>query len=288
MIEDSAASGETPGGLRADEPARTAAGADEVRQLWRGAVGTDLPSRVRDVWDRVGRACAAAGRPRSSVRLLPVSKTHSAASILAVDRVLDTLATREEVPAGPAGRRLFGENHVQEIVAKSAQLAGHDVGLALIGHLQSNKVNAVAGLVEEFQALDSLKLAAKLDRRLSALGVSLRVLVEVNTSGEQAKHGVPMAEATALCRRLGDFDCLEVAGLMTVAVNSPDRHAVAACFDRLAGLQTQLRDDAVLDSSWPELSMGMSGDFELAIAHGATTVRVGTALFGPRDYGQGD
>lgn len=107
----------------------------------------------------------------------------------------------------------------------------------------------------------------------------------MNTSGEAAKHGIDVDDAQDFCRALADFDALTVAGLMTVAVNSPDRERVAACFDRLVALQSRLRDDGVLGSDWAELSMGMSGDYPLAIEHGATTVRVGTALFGPRDYG---
>ncbi|MFT8396365.1 YggS family pyridoxal phosphate-dependent enzyme [Propionibacterium sp.] len=241
--------------------------------------------RVATVWEQIGQACTAAGRPRESVRLLPVSKRHSVEAMRRVNVVLDALAARNGLTISSQSARLYGENHVQEIVAKSGEIgADEGISMALIGHLQSNKVNAVAGLVEEFQALDSLKLAAKLDRKLSSLGRSLRVLVEVNTSGEANKHGVPFDQALDLCGRLGDFDCLDVQGLMTVAINSPDQAVVGACFDRLAELQKQLRDDAVLSSSWPELSMGMSGDFPLAIAHGATTVRIGTALFGPRDY----
>lgn len=245
----------------------------------------DVDTRVAGVWEQIGQACTGAGRARESVRLLPVSKTHPSQAMREVNAALDALALRDGLPTSAEHTRLFGENHVQEVVTKSEELADvAGLGLALIGHLQSNKVNAVAGLVEEFQALDTLKLAARLDRRLSALGRSLRVLVEVNTSGESAKHGVPVDEALGLCRQLGDFDCLEVAGLMTVALNSPEPAAVGACFDRLRGLQARLRDDGVLGSSWSELSMGMSGDFALAIAHGATTVRIGTALFGPRDY----
>lgn len=245
----------------------------------------DVSARVAGVWEQIAQACSAADRARESVRLLPVSKTHPTQAMREVNQALDALAVRDGLPASTDQRRLFGENHVQEVVAKSEQLADTPgIGLALIGHLQSNKVSAVAGLIEEFQALDTLKLAAKLDRRLSALGRSLRVLVEVNTSGEPAKHGVPVDGALALCRQLGAFDCLDVAGLMTVAVNSPDRVRVAACFDRLRDVQARLRGDGILGSSWSELSMGMSGDFALAIAHGATTVRIGTALFGPRDY----
>lgn len=234
--------------------------------------------RVHGVLDGIARACHDVGRDPAQVRLLPVSKTHPIEALRAVNEALDE-------QTGHRAARLFGENHVQEIVAKTAQKqADDDFGFALIGHLQSNKVNAVAELIDEFQALDSLKLARRLDRRLDSAGRSLRVLVEVNTSGEPAKHGVDPEQAYDFCASLAPFRSLEVAGLMTVAVNSSDQARVAACFDRLVVLAGRLRDDAVLDSQWSELSMGMSGDYPLAIAHGSTTVRVGTALFGPRDY----
>lgn len=241
------------------------------------SIGVD--ERVRGVLAGVTDACERAGRDPARVRLLPVSKTHPIEAVRQVNGAL-------ERQAGHVPHRLFGENHVQEIVAKTDELRpDDDFGFALIGHLQSNKVNAVAGLIDEFQALDSLKLAGRLDRRLNTLGRGLRVLVEVNTSGEAAKHGIDVDDAQDFCRALADFDALTVAGLMTVAVNSPDRERVAACFDRVVALQSRLRDDGVLGSDWAELSMGMSGDYPLAIEHGATTVRVGTALFGPRDYG---
>lgn len=235
-------------------------------------------ARVQRVWERLGRACEAAGRDREEVRLLPVSKLHDVDEIRAVHAALAEVS-------GDAGPRSYGENHVQEIVAKTARI-GPDEGIdfALIGHLQTNKVNAVLPRIREFQALDSLRLAARLDRRLTELGRTLDVLVEVNTSGERTKHGVVLDEAFGFCEALADYEALEVKGLMTVAVDSPDTARVAACFDALVALRDRLRGRAVLGSTWCELSMGMSGDFPLAIAHGATTVRIGTALFGPRAY----
>ncbi|RLP08936.1 Predicted enzyme with a TIM-barrel fold [Propionibacterium australiense] len=232
--------------------------------------------RVRRVWDRLGAACDAAGRDRDEVRLMPVSKLHTVEQIRAVHAALAEVS-------GDTGRRAYGENHVQEIVAKTGQLEPEEgIDFALIGHLQTNKVNAVVPHISEFQALDSLRLAARLDRRLTELGRTLDVLVEVNTSGEPAKHGVGLDEAFGFCEALADYETLDVKGLMTVAVNSSDEQRVAACFDALVELRDRLRGQAVLGSTWCELSMGMSGDFPLAIAHGATTVRIGTALFGPR------
>jgi hypothetical protein len=152
----------------------------------------------------------------------------------------------------------------------------------MIGHLQSNKARLVAEFASEFQGLDSLPLAAELDRRLQAAGRQLDVLIQVNSSGEDSKFGLPPAEVAAFASDLAPFDALRVRGLMTLALPSPDADQVAACFQRVLAVQRDLRDAALDGQSFDELSMGMSGDFELAIAHGSTQVRIGTAIFGVR------
>ena len=227
-----------------------------------------IAANVAAVRGRIASACERAGRDAAEVRLLPVSKTHPVEALVA---------------AHAAGIDRFGENRVQELVAK-AELLDPALGIefALIGPLQSNKAGRAVEWVAEFQALDSLKLAANLDRRLQALGRSLDVLVEVNTSGESTKFGLAPDDVLSFAAELGAFDSLNVRGLMTIAIPSPDQKQVAACFQMLRGLRDRLRDDRVAGSDWPELSMGMSGDFELAIEHGATCVRVGTAIFGGR------
>ncbi|HSK32224.1 MAG TPA: YggS family pyridoxal phosphate-dependent enzyme [Propionicimonas sp.] len=229
-----------------------------------------IAARVQAVRARIDAACAAAGRPSGSVQLLPVSKTRPAASVLA---------------AYAAGCRRFGENKAQEAHAKALELASTP-GLewVMIGHLQSNKAKLVAEFASEFQGLDSLPLAAELDRRLQAAGRRLDVLIQVNSSAEDSKFGLPPQKVAAFASALEPFDALRVRGLMTLALPSPDAAQVAACFQRMLEVQRRLRDAAVPGQSYDELSMGMSGDFELAIAHGATVVRIGTAIFGPRDY----
>ncbi len=214
-------------------------------------------------------ACARSGREAGSVRLLPVSKTMSPATIL---------------QAHAAGYRRFGENKVQEAATKAEELADQDLEWAVIGHLQTNKARMVVRFAAEFQALDSLRLAKELDKRLQTEGRQLDVLVQVNSSGEDSKFGLPPEEVVDLARELSAFDALRVKGLMTLAVFSSDREQVAACFDRMLDVQRQLReaDDVHVGHGWDELSMGMSGDFELAIEHGATVVRVGQAIFGAR------
>ncbi|QDW64722.1 YggS family pyridoxal phosphate-dependent enzyme [Oerskovia sp. KBS0722] len=212
-------------------------------------------------------AAAEAGRDPAAVRLLAVSKT------VPEDRIRLAVA---------AGLVRLGENKVQEARRKSENLADLDVEWAVVGHLQTNKAKDVAAFATEFQALDSLRLAQALDRRLQALGRGLDVLVQVNTSDEPSKYGLAPDEVPAFVQALPTFTALRVRGLMTLAELTPDRERVRGCFARLRSLRARLRDTAPEGVGLDELSMGMSGDYELAITEGATCVRVGQAVFGPR------
>ncbi|MBA8795776.1 hypothetical protein FHX74_003417 [Friedmanniella endophytica] len=217
---------------------------------------------------RIDEACRAAGRDPAAVRLLPVSKTHPTALL------------RE---AYAAGVRVLGENKVQEAAAKAAELADlPDLGFAMIGHLQTNKAKDVAAFATEFHALDSVRLAEALDRRLETADRTLDVFVQVNSSGEDTKSGVGPAEVLDLVRAVDQADRLEFRGLMTLAANSDDEDRVRDCFVLMQRLAAEVADAGFAPAGAVELSMGMSGDFELAIAHGATTVRVGQAIFGAR------
>jgi pyridoxal phosphate enzyme (YggS family) len=229
------------------------------------AVRVDVAGNLARVRAEVDAACLAAGRDPSEVTLLPVSKTHPPAVLEA---------------AYAAGVRTFGENKVQEAAEKADHFADRtDVRWAMIGHLQSNKVRQVAGFADELHALDSLKVARGLDRALAELGRTLDVFVQVNSSAEPQKSGLAPDDVEELVTALVDLPTLRVRGLMTLALNSDDEAAVAACFARTA----ELRDALPAALLGRELSMGMSGDFALAIAHGATTVRVGQAIFGARE-----
>jgi len=236
------------------------------------ATPVDDPAALREalaaVRAQVADACFQAGRDPASVRLLPVSKTVPAERL----RCLHALGVHE-----------LGENKVQEALAKSEQLAElPGLNWVLIGHLQTNKAKYVARFCSEFQALDNLRVAAALDTHLQKQGRALDVLVQVNTSNEASKFGLPPADVPAFVRELPAFSSLRVRGLMTLALFSPDADKVRPCFVRLRALRDQLRQDAPEGIQMDELSMGMSGDFALAIAEGATTVRVGTAIFGRR------
>lgn len=222
---------------------------------------------------RIAATCERAGRDRSSVRLLAMSKHQP------VEAVHEALR---------AGARFFGENTVQELAAKRGALgerfAAAGARLVLTGHLQTNKARQAVELADEFQALDSIRLARDLDRRARTAGRRLPVLVQVNSSGEASKHGFAPDAVMDAARELVALDALEVRGLMTLAVASDDPAPVRACFERMRALQRDLRDADLPGLSWDELSMGMTNDFELAIECGATTVRVGRAIFGARDY----
>lgn len=233
----------------------------------------ELRDRLAGVLERVEQACRAAGRSPGEVRLLPVSKTHPGELIR---------------QAYAAGVRIVGENKVQEAAAKAEELSDlPGLGFAMIGHLQTNKAKDVARFATELHTLDSLKLAETLDRRLAAADRTLDVFVQVNSSGEESKSGLAPAEVLEVVRGLAGCDRLRLRGLMTLAANSDDRDRVSGCFALMAGLRDRIRDDDRCPDGATELSMGMSGDFELAVAHGATTVRVGQAIFGARPTSNG-
>ncbi|VFR28026.1 Hypothetical protein YggS, proline synthase co-transcribed bacterial homolog PROSC [plant metagenome] len=226
-------------------------------------------TRLATLRARIDAACVRHGRNPADVALLPVSKTFGPDLI----REATTL-----------GLKRFGENKVQEIRDKAEPLADCGIDWVVIGHLQTNKARDVARLAAEVQSLDRLELAQALDRRLQQEGRALDVLLQVKTSDEETKSGLAPAEAPALLRELARLDTLRVRGLMTLAVNSDDEAAVRTCFASLRTLRDQLRQDAPAGITLDRLSMGMSGDFELAIAEGSTEVRIGSALFGARSY----
>jgi len=215
---------------------------------------------------RVDDACREAGRDPASVDILPVSKTFGPELIRA---------------AVGLGLHRFGENKVQEIRDKAAPLADCGIDWVMIGHLQTNKVRDVARLASEVQSLDRLELAEALDRRLQQVGRAIDVLVQVKTSHEPSKYGLPPDQLPVFLKTLRSYETLRIRGLMTLATHSSEPAEVRGCFRMLR----DLRDEAILQGhDLPRLSMGMSGDFPLAIAEGASEVRIGTAIFGSRAY----
>lgn len=221
---------------------------------------------LQRVRSRMASAAHSVGRDPDGIRLLPVSKTVPAER------------TRLGVAAGITE---LGENRVQEAYEKWEVLSDLDVRWSVIGNLQTNKAKYVARFADEFQALDRLRVAETLERRLEKEDRTMDVFVQVNTSNEDSKYGVPPAELAELLQQLRQFERLNVRGLMTLAVFSNDPARVRPCFQLLHTLREQMRNESGNDGL-SELSMGMSGDYELAIAEGATVVRVGQAIFGSR------
>ncbi|MBB1592572.1 YggS family pyridoxal phosphate-dependent enzyme [Achromobacter sp. UMC46] len=229
-----------------------------------------MAGRLAQIQQRIAQACARAGRAPDSVVLLPVSKTFD------VDAIREAMAL---------GLTRFGENKTQEIRQKAAALAGQGLEWVLIGHLQTNKSKDAARDATEVQSLDRPDLAEALHRRLLNEGRTLDVLVQVKTSAEPSKFGMAAEDVPAFLRRIAaEFPTLRVKGLMTLAVNSPYPEEVRACFRALRELRDHLRAEDIEGVSLDRLSMGMSGDFELAIEEGSTEVRIGTAIFGARTY----
>ncbi|MHC3941178.1 Pyridoxal phosphate homeostasis protein [Paenochrobactrum sp. BZR 201-1] len=217
-----------------------------------------------NVQERMAAACLRSGRNIDDVRLLPVTKTVPA-NVLRL--------------AYAAGIHDFSENKLQEARDKQAVLSDLAINWSIIGHLQTNKVKYLVRLASEFHALDSFRLAEELNRRLENMGRDLDVFVQVNTSGEQSKYGLHPDDLTAFVERLSDYPRLKPQGLMTLAIFSQDQERVRQCFRLLR----RLRDEAIkVHSGLSQLSMGMSGDYEIAIEEGATVVRVGQAIFGAR------
>lgn len=220
--------------------------------------------RAQELEARIAAACERAGRPSGEVALLPVTKTHPPAAA--------EFAARH-------GFAAVGENRVQEGVEKRAQIAA-PLRWELIGHLQSNKAKAAAQHFDRIQSVDSAKLAGLLNRAAGESGRKLAILLEVNAGDDPAKFGVAPADAPALLDFVLGQPHLQLDGLMTIAPLADDPEVARRCFARLR----TIRDELAARGGVPlrELSMGMSGDFEAAIAEGSTQVRVGTALFGAR------
>jgi hypothetical protein len=221
---------------------------------------TRLHSHITQAANRVDRSPA-------DIRLVLVTKT------VAAERV------REAIRAGQTD---LGENKVQEGGKKAEALAGEPVRWSMIGHLQSNKVKDVLKFAVEVQSLDRLSLAAALDKRLQFLGKSLDVLVQVNTSNEASKYGLTPEDVPAFLKELTAFGALRPRGFMTLARFTPDEAEVRRCFRVLREIRDRALNDAPQGETLRHLSMGMSGDYETAIEEGATIVRVGQAVFGPR------
>jgi len=236
---------------------------------------------LESVLQRLSTAAAAAGRPRP--RLLAVSKTQSATAVAEMATALRDAAPGMNVTA-VAPLPAFGENYVQEALAKQAALGSETLEWHLIGHLQSNKAREAAAAFDWVQTVDRDKLVAALARHRPDDRPPLNVLVQVNIDDEASKHGCTPGQVPALAAAISAQPRLRLRGLMAIPAPHPDEGRRRDAFARMKALHDALA------AQYPQvdtLSMGMSDDIELAVAGGSTMVRVGTALFGRRDSGFG-
>lgn len=224
----------------------------------------DLATNLNLIQQRITAACARAGRAVDSVQLIAVTKGHPAESIEAASRL---------------GLQVFGENKVQEAKAK-IPLCSSTLHWHMIGHLQTNKCRDAVRLFEMIESVDSLHLAQEIHTACEKAAKTMRVLLEVNVAGESSKFGYNPEKLLSELEQLNSLSKIEIHGLMTVAPCATDPEKVRPVFRRMRELKTEC--EKLLGAPLPHLSMGMSGDFEVAIEEGATMIRVGTALLGDR------
>ncbi len=226
----------------------------------------DIAANYRAIVERIGEAAVRSGRDPVGVKLLAASKSQSIEKIRA---------------AAAAGVRYFGENYVQEAAAKKP--AAPALEWHMIGHLQRNKAKTAVELFDLIESVDSAELARALDRQGKARGRAVRALIEVNLGGEAGKSGVARERLGALLEEIGALSWLSVEGLMTVPPLSEDAEKMRPYFRALAELGRKYEKLDAPGIDLKELSMGMSRDYAVAVEEGATLVRIGTALFGPRE-----
>lgn len=228
----------------------------------------EIRERLEKVRDRIRGAALRSGRLPEAVRLVAVSKK---APLSALREALE------------AGAEVFGESVVQEALPKLEALDGEKCRWHFVGHLQTNKVRQAAGRFDLIHSVDSLRLAEALHERCGRQGIRQRVLLQVNISGEAGKFGVPALEAEGALRHISRLGGLEVVGLMTIPPWDEDPQKSRPVYRRLKALADSLAGQGIEGVGLNELSMGMSNDFEVAVEEGATWVRVGAAIFGPRE-----
>ncbi len=228
-----------------------------------------MRDRIQKIEQQIRDAAEKAGRNAQEIRLVAVSKIKPASMV------------KEAIIAG---QTLFGENYIQEAVAKVEEIGGDEAQWHFIGHLQSKKSKYAVGVFDLIHSVDSLKLATEIDKQAAKKGVVQNILIQVNTSGEESKSGTTDETVIALIREVAALKHIAVKGLMTMPAFFDDPEGARPYFRQLRLIKERINALAIDGVEMRELSMGMSGDFEVAIEEGATLVRVGTAIFGARDY----
>ena len=227
-----------------------------------------LKENLKRVEDKITASCERSGRNREDVTLIAVSKT----------KPVETLQEAYNI-----GVRVFGENKVQELVEKYETLP-KDIHWHMIGHLQRNKVKYIIDKVDLIHSVDSLRLAETIDREAKKHNLTANILIEVNVAGEDSKFGVPPEELENLVDGISHFSNIQVRGLMTIAPFVENAEENRAVFARLRKLSVDIAAKNIDNVNMGLLSMGMTNDYEVAIEEGATIIRVGTGIFGERDY----
>ena len=220
------------------------------------------------VEEKIREACARAGRNREDVTLICVTKTKPVEML-------------EEAYA--AGQRNFGENKVQEICLKAPRLP-EDIRWHMIGHLQRNKVKQVMDKAVMIHSVDNLRLAETISREAVKRNMVMPILIEVNAAGEESKFGIALEETEQLVRQAAALPGLQIAGLMTIAPYTEDPESNRLYFRQLRELSVDIKSKCIDNVTMDHLSMGMTGDYQVAIEEGATLIRVGTGIFGERNY----
>lgn len=229
-----------------------------------------IKENLEEVEARITRACERSGRERSEVTLISVSKTKPAEMLQ---------------EAYDAGSRDFGENKPQEIREKYPQLPT-DIRWHMIGHLQRNKIKYIIDKVCMIHSVDSIRLAEAIDEEAKKHGIVMPVLIEVNVAEEESKFGVHLDEVESLIRQISELSNIQVQGLMTIAPFTKNAEDNRIYFRKLRNLYVDIKDKNIDNVNMCNLSMGMTGDYEVAVEEGATMVRVGTGIFGARSYSQ--
>ncbi|PIE82596.1 MAG: YggS family pyridoxal phosphate-dependent enzyme [Cardiobacteriales bacterium] len=229
-----------------------------------------IAANIHDIKMRIKIACEHSNRNPDDIRLLLATKT------VTPSRIKEAFA---------CGETLIGENKVQEVIQKYADLQAIPHQQHFIGHLQTNKVKEILKYnISCIQSLDRMSLAEKLQRQLGLKNQTMEVLIQINTSDEESKFGLSPHDALDFIRKVATFNTLKIKGLMTIGLFSTDHDKIRACFKRLKAIQQEVIKANIPNVEMQEMSMGMSGDLEIAIEEGATIIRVGTAIFGQRQY----
>ena len=228
-----------------------------------------MKDRIKHIEARVAEAAKKAGRNPEDVRLVAVSKTKP------VEMVKEALES---------GQLIFGENYIQEAMEKIETMDGSAIQWHFIGHLQSKKSKYAAGAFDLIHSVDSLKLATEINKQAAKKGVVQNILIQVNTSGEESKSGTTETEVLELVRQVAELENVAIKGLMTMPAFFDNPEGARPYFRQLRQVSERIASLDIPGVEMKELSMGMSGDFEVAIEEGATLVRVGTAIFGARSY----